>query len=744
MGWILLASIIGVLLLAILGFLVRRRELRKMAQRISDLEQAKATGTHRARLQYPYVDLSRCLGCGTCVRACPEDGVLDLIHGQAVVIHGARCVGHGLCAQSCPVGAIDLTLEDLQNRRDIPALTDQFEARGTAGLFLAGEVTGYALIRTAIAHGTAVVSEVARRVKEHRRPAADTANDPDLYDLCIVGAGPAGIAASLEAKARGLRFVTLEQNALGGTVAQYPRRKLVMTQPVSLPLYGKLKRTSYSKEELMELWSDLAERYELPIHTGVEFTGVERENDHTFLVKTKNQDYRARYVCLGLGRRGTPRKLGVPGEELSKVAYSLIDAQSYTNRRILVVGGGDSAVEAAMGLAEQPGNEVTLSYRRSSFFRLKARNEARLLEARESGKLKCILNSQLREIRPDSVRLEVTPESGEPVEQVLPNDDVFIMAGGIPPFQLLEQCGLSFDPRDRVAPPPLEERGTGLLRALIAALLLSIAVLAWVLAFRGYYASPLVQRPLSSLHEWLRPSSLFGLACGAGSVIMIVLNLSYLVRRRWLNLLPGSLAAWMSCHVVTGVLALLLVLVHAAMAPQGTLGGHAFAALILLLITGAVGRYFYSFVPRAANGKELALEELNQQIASEATEWDRLGRGFGDATRQEIHQLIAAGHWKGGFVRRLFALWTTQSAVRQACKKLRSRVQQAGLSEDQMARLVELAERAYRTALVSAHYEDLRFLLTSWRFFHRWVGLLMVLLAAWHIVTAVRYGRFLP
>lgn len=744
MGWLLLPALVATLALANLAVLLRRAELAKMSERLNDLAEAKLKGGHRARLQYPHIDLSRCIGCGTCVEACPEDGVLDLIHGQAAVIHGARCVGHGLCAKTCPVGAIDLTLGDLQERKDIPALTSQFESPQVPGLFLAGELTGYALIRTAISHGAAVVDEVASRLRSEGAPAPGGPASEDLLDLCIVGAGPAGLAASLQAKAKGLHFVTLDRESLGGAVSKYPRRKLVMTQPATLPLHGTLKRANYSKEELMELWSGLAKKYELPIGTGQEFVGVEKNGDREFVVKTRGGQYRSRFVCLALGRRGAPIKLDVPGEDLPHVAYSLIDAQSYRGRKILVVGGGDSAIEAALGLAEQPGNSVTLSYRKAAFFRLKARNDANLRKATEAGRLAVLFESELREISSGSVRLAIREHGQPPVERVLDADDVFILAGGVPPFKLLEECGVSFDPRDRPALPPLADRGTGLVKALSVALALSIVALAWAWLFREYYWSAQAVRPLSRWHDRLRPASPLGLGCGVAATLLIGVNLCYLVRRNWLRWIPGSLSAWMTSHVVTGILSLLLVLIHASMSPRNTLGGHAFATLGALVATGAVGRYFYSFVPRAANGQELAMDELNARIAAESAEWDRFGRGFGDRTREEIHTLVAAGKWKHGFFERLAAILRTQSAIRETCHRLRRQGHERGLSGDQIERLLTLAKNAYRTALVSGHYEDLRGLLTSWRYLHRWVALLMVLLAAAHVAVAMRYGRVWP
>lgn len=447
MSWTILIGLFIALLLAVLVAAFRRAELERMERRVEELRASKANDSHKARLAYPHVDLSRCVGCGTCVRACPEEGVLSLIHGQAIVVHGARCVGHGRCAEECPTDAISIAIADSESRRDIPALDGRFEVPGVRGLFLGGELTGYSLIRTAITHGAAIADEVTRRVAE-LPPAEDW-----VFDLCIVGAGPAGFACSLQAKKKGLRFLTLEQDSLGGTVGKYPRRKLVLMQPVELPLHGRLEKTSYLKEELVELWHDIARRYELPIRPGVRFEGLTRSADGTFEVVTDAGTLHARHVCLALGRRGVPRKLGVPGEELPKVTYSLIDAHSYQGRNILVVGGGDSAIEAALALAEQPGNKVLIAYRQPAFFRLKTRNEERLREALGQKRLQVSFRTQVIRISEDAVDLRVE-RAGRPEMVTLSNDDVFVLIGGLPPFELLERCGVSFDPADRPATTP--------------------------------------------------------------------------------------------------------------------------------------------------------------------------------------------------------------------------------------------------------------------------------------------------
>ena len=343
MSWVLLCGLAGVLGFALAVALARTAELRRMQRSLDERDQAERVGSSEAQLQHPVVDLSRCLGCATCVAVCPEDGVLEIVHGQAVVVNGARCQGISACERECPVGAITVTLGDLSERDDVPALRRP-RGRRNAGTVPRGrghgarpDQDGHRARHGRRGRGRAARAAPAQRLGQPGRRGA-------VLDLCIVGAGPAGLACSLEAKRHGLSFVTLDQEeGLGGTVAKYPRRKLVLTQPVELPLHGRLDRRSYTKEELMELWHEVAEEHELPIHGGQVFQELARDADGLFVVRTKTSTYVARNVCLALGRRGSPRKLGVPGEELPKVAYSLLDANSYQDRRMLVVGGGDSA-----------------------------------------------------------------------------------------------------------------------------------------------------------------------------------------------------------------------------------------------------------------------------------------------------------------------------------------------------------------------------------------------------------------
>jgi thioredoxin reductase len=675
------------------------------------------------------------------VSACPEEGVLELVHGQAAVVRGARCVGHAACERECPVGAIAVTLVDPENREDVPALTNELEAVGAPGLFLAGEVTAQALIATAVEQGTSVASEVARRVYANGYP-----SEADELDLCVVGAGPAGLACSLEAKRQGLVFATLDREAaVGGTVARYPRRKLVVTRPLELPLLGPLPQTEYVKEELIDLWQGIADEEQLPILGGEELREVVPLQGGGYAVHTTMGVHHARNVCLALGRRGVPRRLGVPGEELPKVAYGLLDAGSYAGRSVLVVGGGDSAVEAALVLARQPGADVTLSYRREGFFRLRARTEERLTEELPRGRIRLLFRSEVRAISQDFVELLVHTPSGAEI-QALPNDDVIVLAGGDPPFELLRSAGVSFDPSLRDSAPPVEEQGTGLLHAARAGFALALVASAFALANAGYYSLPAVERPTHELHELLRPGRGLGLALGVAAVLLVFANLAYLLRRApRFPLRFGSLRAWMTSHVLTGVLALLCAALHAAMAPRDSAGGHAFWALAVLLVTGAIGRYLYAYVPRAANGRELLLAEVKARLGPGAADEDgtaSLGeRRFRARAREQVGALVDERQWRRGFLGRALALIGVERALSRALARLVREGRREGVAPERIRETLGLARRVHREALVAAHCEDLRALASTWRYLHRWLSLLMVLLVAVHVVTALIYGE---
>jgi len=409
-----------------------RRHVRQSA---SEKAEAKKLGIEKPLAQHPIIDVSRCIGCASCVSACPEGGVLGIVDGYAQIVNGLRCIGHGECEKACPVEGIYMGLGDLHLRDDIPTLDDNRQTN-IPGIYIIGELGGLALIRNAIKQGIEVVRYIAPRI-------VAPSDQEDVRDICIVGAGPAGLSAALTAKEQGLSFYLIDQQGAGGTILQYPKKKLVLTQPVDLPLYGRLKKDAYRKEDLLAIWENIIRTYDIQLQSGQVLKQIQKQGDH-FDVSTSTHRFKARKVILALGRRGTPRKLGVPGEQRSKVAYKLIDAQAYKDNHILVVGGGDSAIEAAMGLAAQKGNVVTLSYRKASFYRIKKRNERKLNSVLKRGKIRVLFNSTVANIQDDHVIIDLQVENGANHQETLKNDFVFIFAGGIPPYKLMKDLGISF------------------------------------------------------------------------------------------------------------------------------------------------------------------------------------------------------------------------------------------------------------------------------------------------------------
>ncbi len=424
----LLTALIAIVLTGAVLLPYIRKVRRKEREARERFHQASIAGLQEAVSVHPHIDILQCIGCGGCVGACPEGDVLALIGGRATLVHGAKCVGHGLCAEACPVGAITLLTAPPSRSADLPMLSDRYET-SVQNLYIAGELGGIGLIRNAITQGKGAMMEVAAR--RERPPEGG-------YDVLIVGAGPAGLAAALTAKEQGLRYVLLEQGDIGGTILQYPRRKIVLTSPVELPVWGKLTFTEMEKEKLLALWQNIIRETELNVRVQERVTDIQREGA-SFQVTTICGTYRAAAVILALGRRGTPRKLGVPGEELGKVTYRLTDTAGYQGAHILAVGGGDSAVEAAVGLSIQRGNTVTLSYRRAEFQRIKQRNREHLEDAVKRGAVRLATPSTVAVITPETVVLQTGRG-----DETLRNDFVFIFAGGEMPFELLRRCGVDF------------------------------------------------------------------------------------------------------------------------------------------------------------------------------------------------------------------------------------------------------------------------------------------------------------
>jgi thioredoxin reductase/ferredoxin len=423
-------------LIPVIGIFVwyLRERRRRERSSIQAAAEAIAASMMEPPSLHPIIDPNKCIGCRSCLAACPEQhshAVLGMIRGKARLIAPANCIGHGACEKACPVDAIELVFGTERRGIDIPMVQPNFETN-VPGIFIAGELGGMGLIRNAIEQGRQAMDSVRE---------LNGLGQGDRYDVVIVGSGPAGFAASLGAMKARMRFVTIEQDTLGGTVSHFPRGKLVMTQPAELPIVGRMMFTETTKEHLLEFWQGVEAKTQLKINYNERVESiVQLPGGSGFEVRTTKATYPTRAVLLTIGRRGTPRQLGVPGEDQSKVVYRLIDPEEYKGKHVLVVGGGDSALEAAHSIADQPGSTVSLVYRSDSFSRAKAKNRDKVSDLHAAGRLNVLMNSNVTEIKADTVDID---HNGEAL--LIPNEGVIVCAGGILPTKFLKDIGVEVE-----------------------------------------------------------------------------------------------------------------------------------------------------------------------------------------------------------------------------------------------------------------------------------------------------------
>ncbi|WP_374566844.1 NAD(P)-binding domain-containing protein [Ideonella sp.] len=411
---------------------------RRERQHSQQLAETVAAGLNEPPTLHPVVDPARCIGSGSCVKACPEQA-LGMVNGKAALVNAAACIGHGACHAACPFDAISLVFGTEKRGVDIPLLRPNFETN-VPGLFIAGELGGMGLIRKAAEQGRQAMEAIALRGKT---------KDAQLLDVLIIGAGPAGLSAGLTAIDKGLRYRIVEQEeSLGGSIFHYPRQKVAMTAPVQLALVGPVRMNEVSKERLLEFWHGVVLKFQLAIQFGERMERIEpAAGAEGFVVTTSRGTLRTRAVLLAIGRRGTPRTLDVPGEDLPKVAYRLVDPAQYAGQAVLVVGGGDSALEAAIALADTPTTRVTLAYRGDAFSRVKAKNRDKLARLRDAGRLDVRLRTQVQAITAHHATLRT--DDGQ--TQELPNDAVIVCAGGVLPTPLLKDIGIRFETKHGTA-----------------------------------------------------------------------------------------------------------------------------------------------------------------------------------------------------------------------------------------------------------------------------------------------------
>ena len=416
------------LILAIYFYWYRGRERKSAHTRLQAIE----SGLSEPTSLHPIIDRNKCIGCKSCVFACPQQlghDVLGIFHGKAELLEPANCIGHGACKTVCPVGAITLVFGTEKRGVDIPQVDDHFETN-IAGIYIAGELGGMGLIRNGIEQGKTAMQALSKNLPK---------SSNNTHQVIIVGAGPAGFAATLKAQELGLNYLTLDQESLGGTVYKYPRGKIVMTQPVDLPITGKMHFKETTKEELLEFWKGVKDKSGIKIQYQ-ELVSKVATRDGGFELETNRGLYSTDRILLAIGRRGTPRKLGVPGEDLPKVVYSLIDPEQYVGNKVLIVGGGDSALEAALSIVDASGTEVSLSYRSDSFSRAKAKNRERIDNYAAASRIKLYLSSNVTSITANEVELE---QKGQTVK--IANQAIIVNAGGILPTGFLKDIGISVE-----------------------------------------------------------------------------------------------------------------------------------------------------------------------------------------------------------------------------------------------------------------------------------------------------------
>ena len=430
MAEILIYGLVALICVGILYIYIIKLKTETLASEIK-IEKAKEEGIYEPVSLYPYINEDNCIKSGACITACPEHDILGIRNGRATLVNASRCIGHGACFHACPVEAITLKIGTEKRGVDLPHVNQNFETN-VQGMYIAGELGGMGLIKNSVEQGKQAV--------DHIKSSLDKSH-PAQYDLIIIGAGPAGISASLQAKNYGLNAIVLEQDSLGGTVYNFPRAKIVMTSPMDLPCYGKVKLFQTSKSELLSLWKEVIEKNGITIKEHCKVDSIGKNNEQFVITSLQGDTYTSNKVLLAIGRRGSPRKLGVEGEWMEKVAYKLLEPELIKEKNVLVVGGGDSAIESALLLAEN--NKVTLSYRSDKFSRLKPKNAENIFKAIENRSVLTLFESNVINIIPDKVEIRVN--DGETL--TLANDLVYIFAGGELPTQFLEKSGIKISKR---------------------------------------------------------------------------------------------------------------------------------------------------------------------------------------------------------------------------------------------------------------------------------------------------------
>jgi dihydropyrimidine dehydrogenase (NAD+) subunit PreT len=733
--WIVSGSLASVGLLA--GGHLGRRWARQRRDAAA-LEVKLARGQDVPRSLHPVIDPNVCIGSLSCLKACPEGDILGVVDGAARLVHADHCIGHGRCAAECPVNAIKLVFGTAERGVDLPEVDEHFES-SRRGVHVVGELGGMGLIKNAMSQGLEVAERLVGLVPK---------GGPGVV---VVGAGPAGIATALGLAAHGVGFRLLEQGTMGGSIAHYPRKKVAMTEVIDLPLVGKFGKKLITKEELLASWERILSKTGITVEPGVRVTGIEGEDGH-FVVKTDRGPVPAQKVVLAIGRRGTPRKLGVPGEELEKVFYGLRDPDQLGGNRVLVVGGGDAALEAAIQLADESSAEVTLSYRGAELARCREANRKRFDALVQAGRIRALLASQVTAIRPREVVLDV---GGLPA--TIENDVVVVNVGGELPLEFLDRAGVSLRRYHGEAPGEIHPHvGAGAKeqrRKAVAAraraeatrrrvlrigyAVLGVALLA-ALAWKGreYYPLPRIERLRSPLHPSMRSAGTFGHGIGIAATAFMLSNFLYAARKRWKRLgALGSIKGWLDFHVFVGFMSPLVIAFHAAFQSNNLLASGTSIALGIVVSTGIIGRFIYGVVP-SDGGKAVELADLLARFERIRADMGPLLDEAGAPARALLDR-VSAPVRGGAFLPVLFlGMPAERIALRFRLAHLRRRFRGSDHFAEFRGAVVRLAKLRWQIRF----YASLKRLLRGWRVFHASLASFLVLAIAAHIGLSLYLG----
>lgn len=634
---VVISTGVTIVVLVLVGVMVLYR--RGLSQKGTNaMALAVAQGEHIPPSLHPIIDANLCIGSFSCIKACPEGDIIRVIDGIAQLVEAAHCIGHSRCYVECPVGAIRLVFGTAERGIDLPETSESFES-SRPGVFVVGELGGMGLIKNALRQGLEVAEVLAKKLK------AKNAAGADDVDVAVVGGGPAGVATAVALKKLGLRACVLEQESLGGCIAHYPRGKVVMSEMVDLPYYGKFGRSLLSKEELLEQLEAVLEKSGVTIDEGEKVTSVDGEPGNFTVHTARGRQVRAQSVVLATGLRGSPRKLGVPGEDKNKVMYRLIDPEQFHGKRVLVVGGGDSAIEAAIQLAEESTAKVSISYRQDKFSRAKSRNRDKIAALVAENRVRALMSTEVSSIDDDVVHLR----TNEDKEGVLKNDVVIVAVGGELPTGFLKNVGVEIrrytgqekgDPSQAASAEPnagqkldlvskiVPRRGaTGQMtkaekesqtRRRLAIFLFamgSFIMTSLFLVGQEYYLLDPDGRRENAMHELLKPAGLWGHNVGIIATVFMLATLIYPLRKRW-SLLKGAstIRSWLTFHMFAGVMSPLIVAFHAAFLMNNLLAVWTWIALAIVVGTGVFGRFLFGFVPAQA-GKVLELSEIRRNLS---------------------------------------------------------------------------------------------------------------------------------